>query len=210
MTSPVRTRRVKEKQLFLCFLLSACSASSQVSNIGNSVDLLVHIRGHLCSSQWGWRHLGTEQCEQLQYSHYCSSPLSYERRYESFWHLQPLVLSVCVLRQAPYQLPIMWMCTVPICVYLCVRSLLSGWYVVVHMLNVSGGTCRRPGFSSALSSPRPGAAEWVRLAQKTSFLRGKWSMHNLDQWYRLPLLLPPASSFSSPLGCLITPRWLLP
>ena len=76
---------------------------------------------------------------------------------------------------------IMWMCTVPICLYLCELSLLSGWYVVVHMLNVSGGTCRRPGFSSVLSSPRPGAAEWGHLAQKTPFLRGKWSVHNLDQ-----------------------------
>lgn len=96
---------------------------------------------------------------------------------------------------------IMWMCTVPICLYLCVRSLHSGWYVVVHMLNVSGGTCRRPGCSSVLSSPRPGAAQWVRLAQKTPFLRGKWSVHDLDQWYCLPLLLPPSSSFSSTLGC---------
>lgn len=72
-----------------------------------------------------------------------------------------------------------------------------------------------PGCFSALSSLRPGAAEWLRLAQKIPFLRGKWSVHNLGQWYllvphRLPRLLLPSSSFIPPLYCLITPRQLLP
>lgn len=44
-----------------------------------------------------------------------------------------------------------------------------------------GGMCRRPGCSSAPSSLRPGAAEWLRLAQKIPFLRGKWSVHNPGQ-----------------------------
>lgn len=39
-------------------------------------------------------------CCVSSYSHYCSSPLSYERRDESFWHLQPLLLRVCVCRGA--------------------------------------------------------------------------------------------------------------
>ena len=57
-------------------------------------------------------------------------------------------------------------------------------------------TCQCPGCSSARSSPRPGPPEWVRLAQQTSFLSGKWSVRNLGQWYllvphRLPLLLHP-------------------
>ena len=72
-------------------------------------------------------------------------------------------------------------------------------------------TCRCPGCSSALASPGPGAGEWVRLAQQTLSLRGKWSVHNPGQWYLLvPHRLPLVSSTSAASLALITPRQPLP
>ena len=65
--------------------------------------------------------------------------------------------------------------------FFCTRSLPAG---LVFVRNVE---CVRRKRADALAapqyclSPRQGAAEWVRLAQQTPILRGKWSVHNPGQ-----------------------------
>lgn len=101
------------------------------------------------------------------YSHYCSSPLSYERRDESSWHLRPLLHWVCVCRQSLLSLPL---CVRMLCLfvfrsYMCVLA-------ASQLAGTSSFTCwmflEEAGCSSALSSLRPGATEWVRLTESLS------------------------------------------
>lgn len=117
---PVWTLRLKTVFMPSC-LLSTCLTSSQVSKTGNGVYLLVHSRWHLCSSPWGWKHLDTEPCEQLQSLLLIST--------QTRWVLLALAASLSVLQASSQSLLALIMFAVPICVevlYLCTDSLPVG------------------------------------------------------------------------------------
>lgn len=150
---------------------------SEVSGMRNSVE--VHVTGRPCSS-WDILALCCMSC----YSHYCSSPVSYESRDETFWHWEPLLqrLFLSLRTCAPGRL----------CMYVLAAFLMFTLGAPWHCVPL-----------------RPRAAQWLRLAWQTPILSGKWSVHNLCQWYLWVserLLFPPSHlSFPLHLCAFLTP-----
>lgn len=94
------------------------------------------------------------QCCVSSYSHYCSSPLSYERQDESFWHIAAsLIVSVCLCMQTDLQ-----SCAYTVTIY--VRLLYTQTasqpvlFFVFKCWMCPKKTCQCPGCSSVLSFPQ--------------------------------------------------------
>lgn len=122
------TLRLRRNSFMCRCVLSKCLTSSQVSHIGYSVNILVHIRGHLCSSRWGWRHLGTVLCEQLQSLQLISTQL-WKTRWVLLALSASLALSVSLQTGSQSLLPIQ-LCA---CILL---SFVFRSYIFVHTSSV--------------------------------------------------------------------------